>query len=189
MHYLLLYDVVPDFLERHMALRREHVAHARAAEGRGDLVLEGVLAEPTDHALLLLEASSRDAVEAFARTDPYVREGLVRKWGVRRWTPLDGGAAYQRLAEPEPAVTRVWHESVYAAHAAARHRWLAESVIPRYRGARGCRDALLLRRAHEGRTHFVLVTSWDSEAASLANPDPLPVTADAPAPAAVAVAG
>ncbi len=186
MHYLLLYDVVPDFLERHMALRREHVAHARAAEGRGDLVLEGVLAEPTDHALLLLEASSREAVEAFARTDPYVRGGLVRKWGVRRWTPLDGGAAYQRLAEPEPAVTRVWHESVPTAHAATRYRSLAETVIPRYRRARGCHDALLLRRTLEGRTHFLLVTSWNSDAASLANPDPLPFTADSHAHAAFA---
>ena len=41
MHYLLLYDVVPDYVERRAALRAEHLALAQAAHARGELVLGG----------------------------------------------------------------------------------------------------------------------------------------------------
>ena len=43
MHYLLFYDVVEDYAARRMALRAAHLAHARAAVERGELVL-GTLA-------------------------------------------------------------------------------------------------------------------------------------------------
>jgi hypothetical protein len=40
-HYLLFYDVVPDYVERQTALREEHLALARAAHARGEPVLGG----------------------------------------------------------------------------------------------------------------------------------------------------
>ena len=45
MHYLLFYDVVPDYVQRRQSLRAEHLAHARSAHARGDLILGGALAE------------------------------------------------------------------------------------------------------------------------------------------------
>ena len=47
MHYLLFYDVVADYAERRVPYRAEHLALARAAHARGELVLGGAMADPT----------------------------------------------------------------------------------------------------------------------------------------------
>ena len=90
MHYLLYYDVVPDYLERRPAHREEHLALARAAHARGELVLAGALASPADGAVLVFRGDSAELVERFARADPYVRHGLVSSWRVREWSVVIG---------------------------------------------------------------------------------------------------
>ena len=97
MHYLLIYDVAPDYLERRVALRGDHLTHARAAHQRGELVLGGALANPADQAILLFSGDSPAAAEAFAREDPYVKNGLVLKWRVREWTTVIGDDAAVRI--------------------------------------------------------------------------------------------
>src|SRR5689334_13598996 len=76
-HYLLFYDVVPDYAERRAPFRAEHLDLARRAQRRGDLVLGGALADPIDGAVLLFRGDSPAAAEAFALSDPYVKNGLV----------------------------------------------------------------------------------------------------------------
>ncbi len=93
MHYLLLYDVVPDYLARRAALREDHLALARAAAARGELLLGGALADPVDGAVLLFRSESREAVERFVAADPYVRHGLVTAWRIREWTTVVGPGA------------------------------------------------------------------------------------------------
>jgi uncharacterized protein YciI len=90
MHFLLLYDYVPDIVERRDPHRGAHLGHARAAVDRGELVLGGALANPIDGAVLLFRGDSPAAVEAFAQTDPYVLNGLVTRWRVREWTTVVG---------------------------------------------------------------------------------------------------
>ena len=97
MHYLLLYDYVPDIVERRGPHRAAHLAHARAAVDRGDLVLGGALAEPLDGAVLLFKGASPAAAEAFAEVDPYVLNGLVARWRVREWTTVVGADAQVTL--------------------------------------------------------------------------------------------
>ncbi len=89
MHYLLLYDLANDYLERRTPLRHEHLTLAREAHARGDLVLAGALANPADGAVLVFR--SRESAEAFAAADPYVANGLVERWRVREWTTVIGG--------------------------------------------------------------------------------------------------
>lgn len=90
MHYLLIYDVVDDYVERRAPLRSAHIRHARAAEARGELVLGGALANPADGAVLLFRGTSPAPAEAFAAADPYVLNGLVKRWRVREWTTVVG---------------------------------------------------------------------------------------------------
>ena len=78
-HWLLLYDLVDDYLERRAPLRPEHLALAEAAHARGELVMAGALAEPADRAVLVFRSDDAGAAEAFAQADPYVRDGLVRR--------------------------------------------------------------------------------------------------------------
>lgn len=93
MHFLLFYDVAPDYLARRGEFRDAHLTKAWASHGRGELVLGGALADPVDTAVLLFKADSKDIVEDFARTDPYVLNGLVRSWRVRRWSTVAGSSA------------------------------------------------------------------------------------------------
>lgn len=97
MHYLLFYEVVDNYAERRTPFRKDHLAYARAAAARGELVLAGALANPVDGTVLLFKGDSPAAAEAFARTDPYVTNGLVTMWRVREWTTVVGKDAQAPL--------------------------------------------------------------------------------------------
>ena len=90
MHYLLFYDVVDGYAERRSAIREAHLAHAKQAVARGELVLGGALANPLDKAVILFQGDSAGVVEAFAKADPYVLNGLVERWYVREWDTVVG---------------------------------------------------------------------------------------------------
>jgi uncharacterized protein YciI len=57
------------------------------------LVLGGALLEPVDTAILVFKGESKTVAEDFARTDPYVLNGLVARWQVREWATVVGDAA------------------------------------------------------------------------------------------------
>ena len=89
-HFLLIYDLAPDYLERRGEFRNEHLKLAWAAHERGELVIAGPLADPTDQAMLLFTGEAQEVAERFARVDPYVVNGLVKQWRVRPWTTTVG---------------------------------------------------------------------------------------------------
>jgi uncharacterized protein len=93
MHYILIYDVVDDFVSRRAPFRELHLQYAGEAYERGELLLAGALAEPVDGAILLFSGTSPDAAEAFAKSDPYVVNGLVTSWRVRKWMTVIGEGA------------------------------------------------------------------------------------------------
>jgi uncharacterized protein len=90
MHYLLLYDYTADYLERRGEHREAHLRLAWAAHARGELILGGALAEPTDGGVLLFCSDSPGVAEQFAAADPYVLNGLVSRWRVRQWHTVVG---------------------------------------------------------------------------------------------------
>jgi len=91
MHYILFYDVAPDYLARRGGFRKEHLALVAAAHERGELVMAGALADPADGAVLIFRAP--EPAEAFAKADPYVKNGLVSAWRVRKWNTVVGDGA------------------------------------------------------------------------------------------------
>jgi uncharacterized protein YciI len=93
MHYLLIYNLSPDYLERRGEFRMEHLALAWQAYEAGDLLLGGALADPADQAVLFFQGDSPDAAARFAESDPYVENGLVDSWEVRLWTTVVGEMA------------------------------------------------------------------------------------------------
>lgn len=90
MHYLLFYEVSEDYISRRAEFREAHLAKAWQASDRGELVLGGALANPPDAAILLFKGNSGEVAERFAKADPYVINGLVRRWYVREWTTVAG---------------------------------------------------------------------------------------------------
>jgi uncharacterized protein len=89
-YYLLEYALIDDYLTRRAAFREAHLALAREAHRRGDLILAGALAEPPDRAVLVWRTDDRSVVERFTDGDPYVRNGLVTSWTIRPWTVVIG---------------------------------------------------------------------------------------------------
>lgn len=93
MHYLLIYEIAPDYLERRAAFRDAHLRLAWQSAGRGELVLGGAVGDPAESALLLFRCESDEIPAAFARVDPYVLNGVVTHWKVRAWSTVAGPEA------------------------------------------------------------------------------------------------
>jgi uncharacterized protein YciI len=89
-HYLLFYEVGDDYVSRRAAFRDQHLEKAWKASDRGELLLGGALANPVDGAVLLFKAESPEVAENFAKNDPYVTSGAVKRWYVREWTTVAG---------------------------------------------------------------------------------------------------
>ena len=90
MHYILFYEYVPEYMERRGEFRDQHMSHAKASIDRGEFFLGGVLADPAHGAVIVFKAETREVPETFAKTDPYVLNGLVSSWRVREWTTVAG---------------------------------------------------------------------------------------------------
>jgi uncharacterized protein YciI len=90
-YYALFYrEVVPDFITERGAYREEHLGLAREAHSRGELLLAGALADPPDGALLIFRGGDETPAREFVRKDPYVRNGLVKRWEIRPWSVVVG---------------------------------------------------------------------------------------------------
>ena len=94
-HYLLIYHLAPDYLERRGAYRQAHLELAWQASAGGELLLAGALDAPADQAQFLFLGSTPAAAQRFAEQDPYVANGLVKNWSVRRWNTVVGEMAAQ----------------------------------------------------------------------------------------------
>ena len=98
-YFIMTYDLVDDYINRRPQYRDQHLRLAREAHERGELILAGALSEPADRALLVFHVPQRSLVEEFAKNDPYVINGLVKRWEVRPWTVVIGE---QMDAPPSP---------------------------------------------------------------------------------------
>jgi len=101
MHYLLIYDVADDYMERRSMFRTEHLQLAQEFFDRGLLQLGGALADPVDQAVLLFQADDTKPIEEFVARDPYVANGLVRTHRIRTWTTVVGKDASNPVLVPK----------------------------------------------------------------------------------------
>jgi uncharacterized protein len=99
-HFLMFYELADDYLARRAQYREIHLKKAWESHARGELVLAGALADPVDSAVLLFAADSRAVPEEFAKSDPYVINGIVRRWHVREWTTVAGTTAATPAGAP-----------------------------------------------------------------------------------------
>jgi uncharacterized protein YciI len=81
--HVLVYDYVPDILERRAPHREEHLAILRRMAAGGDLVSAGATGDPPDGALIVFRSPA--AAAAFVREDPYLANGLVTAHRVVPW--------------------------------------------------------------------------------------------------------
>ena len=106
MHYLLYYEAADDYTNKRAPFRGDHLQKIQQAYQRGEIVLAGALADPADGAVLVFRDPAKAA--EFAKSDPYVLNGVVRSWRVRTWTTVIGDGIFlntlgRRSGRPEPA--------------------------------------------------------------------------------------
>jgi uncharacterized protein len=89
-YYVLQYQVVDDYANRRAPFRQLHLQKVRDAHASGELRIAGALGDPADGAMLVFQSESPTVAEEFARTDPYVINGLITSWRVRPWTVVAG---------------------------------------------------------------------------------------------------
>jgi uncharacterized protein len=94
MHYILFYDVVENYAERRAPFRSAHLELAEKFYDEGKLVLAGALADPIDGAVLVFSGEHPGAAAEFVAKDPYVENGLVSKWRIRKWSTVVGDASH-----------------------------------------------------------------------------------------------
>lgn len=97
MHYLLFYEGDTEWVSKRAQFREAHLAAAWEASDRGEILLAGALKNPQDGsvsgAVLLFSGDSPAVAENFARSDPYVLNGVVARWYVREWITVTGKEA------------------------------------------------------------------------------------------------
>jgi uncharacterized protein YciI/heme-degrading monooxygenase HmoA len=178
MHYLLFYEVGDDYAARRAEFRAVHLEKAWEASERGELVLGGALTDPLDAAVLLFRGDSPAVAENFARADPYVTSGAVKRWYVREWKtvvgetaakPVKSNSAAEKIAvEPShhrATILRMWNASATTENAREYVQHATTKVFPGLNAIEGYRGAYLLRRAVDGAVHLIVLTLWQSMAA------------------------
>ena len=164
MHYLLFYEVTDDYVAQRAKFRDEHLRKAWTASNRGELILAGALANPSDGAVLLFRGDSPEVAENFAKSDPYVTNGLVKRWHVREWTTVVGPDAATPIGKSkgQPAILRMWTATATSEQAPAYIHHAVNKVFPDLNKIEGHRGACLLRRVIGSTIELVVLTLWQS---------------------------
>ncbi|AVR45201.1 hypothetical protein C7S20_07920 [Christiangramia fulva] len=89
-YYILFYDLNDNYLEERGQYRAEHLGMAKEAAEKGQLVLGGAMDSPADQAILIFRGNDEKLARDFAENDPYVKNGLVKSWKVRKWNAVIG---------------------------------------------------------------------------------------------------
>jgi uncharacterized protein YciI/heme-degrading monooxygenase HmoA len=163
-YFAVVYEVVDSFVARRAAFRPEHLRRVAESYASGELILAGALGDPVDRALLIFHAHNKGVVESFIHNDPYVTNGLVKKWEIRPWHVVSGNEVSPSPAVPvRPSeIARVWTARTSEDKWPHYREHFSKSVLPELRAINGYLGATLYVR-HVGADRDILVeTYWRS---------------------------
>ena len=86
MYFILFYETVENYVKKRQPYREKHLAMAQKAADDGLLILAGAYANPADGAALIFKSENINSVKQFAENDPYVTNGVIKKWYIKEWT-------------------------------------------------------------------------------------------------------
>ena len=82
MKYVLLYESAPDARTTAPLHFPAHRARWKQFADRGALLMIGTFCDLSGAMAIF---TARDAAEEFATSDPFVTNGVVRRWEIREW--------------------------------------------------------------------------------------------------------
>ena len=169
-YYALLYELVDDMVNRRVPFREELMRLARESRERGELVLAGALTEPVDRALLVFQVDDKSKVESFARKDPYVVNGLAKKWEIRPWNVVVGNeqpasptdSATAPSAPAAGTILRRWSARTSEARLPKYLEHFTKNVLPELHRVPGYLGATVSHRHLESEVEIFVETTWRS---------------------------
>jgi uncharacterized protein len=87
MKYVLFYESADDVLSKAPAHFPAHEARLKDFHARGDILMVGTFGDPQEQGSMAI-FPTRAAAEAFAEGDPFVLNGVVRRWEIRDWNEV-----------------------------------------------------------------------------------------------------
>lgn len=87
MKYVVLYESAADVATKARPLFAAHVARYRQFVDAGTLVMIGTFADAQKDGSMGI-FTTREAAEEFVSGDPFVLEGVVRRWEIREWNEV-----------------------------------------------------------------------------------------------------
>jgi len=88
--YVVFYESADDVRSRAPAHFPAHRARWQEFRDRGTLLMIGTFANPQEEGSMGI-FTTREAAEEFVRGDPFVLNGVVRKWTIREWNEALAG--------------------------------------------------------------------------------------------------
>ncbi len=161
-YYALLYETVDDYVARRAEFREMHLLMAREFRERGELLLAGAFDDPADRALLVFRVDDKSKVEEFARNDPYVVNGLVRKWEVRPWKVVVGNEQSSPSVMAPGAILRHWSARTTEAYLPKYLEHFSKRVLPELRRVAGFLGATVSTRQTGKEVEIFVATTWRS---------------------------
>ena len=161
-YYALIYETVDDYVARRGAFRELHLGAARAARERGELVLAGAFDDPVDRALIVFRVDDKSKVEDFARKDPYVLNGLVKKWEVRPWRVVVGQEPHAPANAASGRILRYWSARTTEAQLPKYLEHFSKNVLPELLRVDGFLAATVSTRRADNSAEILVETTWRS---------------------------
>jgi uncharacterized protein len=87
MKYVVLYESSDDVATKARLHFAAHVARYREYVADGTLLMIGTFANAQRDGSMGIFAT-RESAEAFVRDDPFVLEGVVKRWEIREWNEV-----------------------------------------------------------------------------------------------------
>ena len=161
-YYALIYETVDDYVARRAQFREQHLLVAREYRDRGELVLGGAFDDPVDRALLVFRADHKSRAEEFARKDPYVVNGLVKKWEVRPWRVVVGHEQQAPSTFPTGAIVRQWSARASEAQLPKYLEHFSKNVLPELRHVSGFLGVTVSVHHGANEAEIFVETAWRS---------------------------
>ncbi len=89
--YVLFYESADDVRSKAPQHFPAHVARWKEFQDRGTLLMIGTFANPQGEGSMAI-FTTREAAEAFAKSDPFVLNGVVLRWSIREWNEAIAGS-------------------------------------------------------------------------------------------------
>jgi uncharacterized protein YciI len=87
MKYVLFYESADDVLAKAPLHYDAHCERLDEFRARGELMMVGTFGDPQAQGSMSI-FRSREAAEEFAGGDPFVLNGVVRRWHIREWNEV-----------------------------------------------------------------------------------------------------